>query len=175
LVFTPDGNTIVSPVGNRLTIFDLVHHSSHTLPFENKKNIKRVAISNNGRFLNSVDVDGHALFVNLPRRVVLHRFNFKRKVYAIKFSPDDKLFAVTFGNRCQIWRTPGIRGEFAPLTLARTIGGFSDDVTCLDWSADSESLIIGSKDLSARIFYRVTSKHMAMTVLSGHRDNVVGT
>jgi hypothetical protein len=67
----------------------------------------RIVVSNNGRFLISVDVEGHALFINLSRRVVLDRINFKRKVYDIKFSPNDEMFAVTFGHGCQIWRSPG--------------------------------------------------------------------
>jgi periodic tryptophan protein 2 len=174
ILFTPDGNSIISPVGNRVTYFDLVEQSSTTLPFENRKNIKRCAISHSGRFLITVDVEGHALFINFPRKVVLHRFNFKRKVYDIKFSPDDEYFAVTFGNGVQIWKTPSVQREFVPLTLSRTIAGFSDSAVCLDWSVDSKSLVIGSRDLTARVYYNVHSKYMAMTVLSGHRDSVVG-
>jgi periodic tryptophan protein 2 len=174
IIFTPDGNSIISPVGNRVTYFDLVEQSSTTLPFENRKNIKKCAISNNGRFLITVDVEGHALFINFPRRVVLHRFNFKRKVYDIKFAPNDESFAVTFGHGVQIWQTPSVQREFVPLTLSRTISGFSDNAVCLDWSLDSQSLIIGSRDLTARVYYNVGSKYMAMTALSGHRDNVVG-
>jgi hypothetical protein len=33
---------------------------------------------------------------------------------------------------------------------------------------------VGSKDLSARIYFRILSKKMAMTALSGHRDEVIG-
>lgn len=168
------GDSVLSPVGNRVTIYNLVQQSSATLPFETRKNIKRLAVSNNGRFLILVDVEGQALFVNLPRRVILHRFHFKRKIYDIKFSPDDTMFAATFGHGVQIWKTPGLVKTFAPLTLMRTISGHHDDVTCLDWSSDNSSIIMGSKDLGARIYYRVTSKNMAMTVLSGHRDRVVG-
>ena len=174
IVFTSDGNALVCPVGNRITLFDLVHHTSTTLPFQNRKNIKRVAVSHNGRFLVSVDVDGHALFVNLQRCVVLQRFNFKRKVYDVAFSPDDAYFAVTFGHGVQLWRTPGIRKEFCPLTLSRTLGGHHDDTVCVDWSADSSSVIMGSKDLSCRVYSDVHSKHMHLTVLSGHRDRLVG-
>ena len=99
--------------------------------------------------------------------------NFKNKVYDLKFSPDDTHFAVTYGNGCQIWKTPGIQREFAPLVLTRTLSGLHDVSSCLDWSSDSNSLIIGSKDLTAKIFYRIKSKHMASTVLTGHRDKVV--
>lgn len=174
LTFTADGNSIISPVGNRVTILDLVNHSSTVLPFENSKNIRRVAVSNNGRFLLSIDVDGSAIFFNLARKVIVQRFHFKAKVLDAKFSPDGKHFAVAVGRSCQIWRTPSVSVEFAPLVLARTIGGPHGDVECFDWSSDSESIIMGSRDLSARIYYRVKSKNMASTVLSGHRDILKG-
>jgi periodic tryptophan protein 2 len=133
-----------------------------------------VTISHNGLFLIMVDVDGHGIFMNLPRRVVLQRFNFKRTVHDIKFSPDDEMFAATHGRGAQLWKTPGGTHTFAPLTLKRTLAGHSDDVTCLSWSPDSQSIIMGGRDLSARVYYRVRSKHMSMTVLSGHRDRIVG-
>jgi periodic tryptophan protein 2 len=174
IVFTSDGNSIICPVGNRVTVFNLVQHSSFTLPFENRKNIRKIAVSNNGRFLVTVDIEGHALFINLSRRVILQRFNFKRKVYDLKFSPNDEMFAVTFGHGVQIWRTPGIRRQFCPLTLNRNIGGHHDDTVCLDWSEDSQNLIMGSKDLAVRVFHNVNSKKMSLTVLTGHRDRLVG-
>jgi periodic tryptophan protein 2 len=174
LIFTPDGNSVISPIGNRITIFDLVQHSTTTLPFENKKSIARIELSHNGRFLITVDVDGHALFINFPRRVVLTRFHFKRKVFDIKFAPNDECFAVTFGHGCQIWRTPGIKREFSPLVLSRTVSGHHDDTTCLAWSSDSQSLVLGSKDLSARVYYRAHSKNMSMSMLVGHRSELIG-
>lgn len=128
LVFTPDGNSVISPIGNRVTVFDLVKQTSFTLPFENRKDIRMVAISHNGRFLVTIDVDGHALFINYPRRIILQRMNFRRKVYSMKFSPNDEHFAVTFGPGCQIWRTPGVQKEFCPLSLSRVLSGFHDDV-----------------------------------------------
>jgi len=173
LLFTE--NSVLSPVGNRVTLFDLVAQTTSTLPFETRKNIHHISVSHNGRFLILVDIEGAALFVNLPRRVVLQRFNFKRVVHSLVFSPDDTMFAVTFGRGCQIWRTPGIQREFCPLTLLRTLSGFHDDAVCVDWSDDSQSIIMGAKDLGAKIYYRVTSKRMAMTTLSGHRDILMGT
>lgn len=174
LIFTPDGNSLLSPIGNRIAIIDLIHHTTKVLPFENKKNIRKIILSHSGRFLISVDVDGHALFINLPRQVILTRFHFKKKVYDIKFSLNDQYFAVTYGRGCQIWKTPSIRKEFSPLVLHRTLGGFHDDTTCLQWSSDSDSLVVGSKDLTARVYYRVHSKNMALSVLSGHRAKIIG-
>lgn len=83
-------------------------NKSHTLPFENRKNIAVIALSPDSNVLISVDegeihwfcsiiiqnnacsADGRALLMNFRRAVVLHHFNFKKKVNAIKFSPDGK-------------------------------------------------------------------------------------
>ena len=174
ILFTNDGNSVISPVGNQLNVFDLVEQTSRTLSFENKKNIKRCALSHNGQFLITVDIEGHAMFINYPKQVVLHRFHFKRKVYDIKFSPNNEFFAVTFGNNVQIWKSPSVQREFCPLTLKRTIGGHYDDTTCIDWSSDSACIAIGSKDLSVRVYMNIRSKYMTKFVLAGHRTKIVG-
>lgn len=57
-----------------------MNHSSSVLPFESRKEIRLLAPSHDGRLLLVLDVDGRALLVNLHRRVVLHRLNFKKKV-----------------------------------------------------------------------------------------------
>ncbi|RYG68151.1 hypothetical protein EON64_05820, partial [archaeon] len=174
LVFTPDGQSIISPVGNRLNVFDLVNQTSSSLPLETRKDISRVAISHNGMFLIVIDVDGAAVFYNFPRQTVIHRMNFRQHVYDVKFAPSDKYFAVTIGRGVQIWATPSGKREFSPLTLKRTLIGHSDDCTCLDWSPDSRSIIIGSRDLTAKVYYNVSSKFMSSSVLSGHRDTIIG-
>ena len=79
-----------------------------------------------------------------------------------------------FHVKLQISGKIGIRREFCAMTLMRGISGFHDDAVCLDWSADSCNLMIGSKDLSARVYHNVQSDRMTLTVLSGHRDRLVG-
>jgi len=39
LVFTPDGNTVLSPVGNKISMFDLKNHKSETLPIGQVSNL----------------------------------------------------------------------------------------------------------------------------------------
>lgn len=92
----------------------------------------------------------------------------------VKFSFDDKFFAITYGHGCQIWRTPSAIREFSPLTLVKTIVGHYDDVNCLGWSRDSQSVIIGSRDLTARVFYRAVHNNTALSILAGHRDEIIG-
>lgn len=90
IAFTPDGNTVLSPVGNRVTLFDLVGSRSRTLDFECRKNIERLALSPDGRTLLAIDEDGRAVLVNVRRGIVLHHVNFKAPVRAASFSPDGK-------------------------------------------------------------------------------------
>lgn len=102
LVFTADGNAVLSPVGNKITVFDLVRHTSSTLPVENRKNIARIALSPNGTTLISVDEDGHALLINFLKRIIITEFHFKKEVRDIKFSPDSQYVAVTHGRQVQV-------------------------------------------------------------------------
>ncbi|CAM9569764.1 unnamed protein product, partial [Ectocarpus sp. 6 AP-2014] len=173
----PDGTCVLSPVRNRVLLIDLVNHSSSVLPFESRKEIRLLTPSRDGRLLLVLDVDGRALLVNLQRRVVLHRFNFKKKIRAISFSPDDRFIAAGVGKKVEVWRTPGRRHQIAPLSLLRGYGGLQDDVTCLAWGPDSRHLVAGSKDATARVFFvNDTGEDAAFvpTTLAGHRDGLCG-
>lgn len=169
------GNTqLLSPVGNRVSLTDLVKSETTTLPCDNAKNVSRIAVSPNGALLLSVDEDGRSLLINLRRRVVLHHFSFKGPVSAVQFSPDGTLIAAAVGKLLQIWRTPGFKLEFAPFQLVRTFASCHDTITSLDWSPDSQWVIAGSKDLIARLFCIHRLDHYNPVVLMGHRDVIHG-
>ncbi|KAJ1930134.1 U3 snoRNP protein, partial [Linderina macrospora] len=175
LVFTPDGNSVLSPVGNRVTLFDLVNNKTETLPFENKRDIRRLALSPNGHLLLSVDDLGNTLLVNFRRRTVLHHFNFKDKVRDIQFSPDGKYFAVGLGRKIEVWRSPGYTREFAPFELHRRYGGHYDDITQISWSPDSRFFLTSSKDMATKIYSVDPIEGFTPTTLTGHRYAVVGS
>lgn len=174
LVFTPDGNSLVSPVGNRVSVFDLVNNKSYTLPFENKKNISKIALSPNATLLISVDEDGRAVLVNFQRQIVLHHHTFKEKVRDIKFSPNGKYLAVTCGKLIQVWKTPGFTFEFSPFVLHRTYGGHFDDTTIISWSKCSKYFISGGKDMMVRFHTLNPDEKFEPYSLHGHRDIIVG-
>lgn len=94
----------------------------------------------------------------------------------MKFSPDGGYIAVGTGKLVLIWRSPGFRKEFFPFELVRTIADCCDKVTALDWSPDSKYLIVGSKDLTARVVCveRVNGAKIRPFSLLGHRDTVAG-
>lgn len=89
-------------------LIDLVNHSSSVLPFESRKEIRLLAPSHDGRLLLVLDVDGRALLVNLQRRVVLHRFNFKKRVrcarhHWIRNEPSPSVVGVRSASTYEHW------------------------------------------------------------------------
>jgi periodic tryptophan protein 2 len=172
-LFTPDGGTLLSPVGSRVNCIDLVTHETTTLDFETRSDIARLALSPNGRLLVAVDVDGHAVCANLPRRVVVHRFNFKAPVADLAFSPDGAYLAVTHGRKLLVWRTPGLEREFSPFALHRRYTGHYDELTCVDWSPNGAYLVTGSADQTARVYTLHPQPGYIPVTLSGHRDALV--
>ncbi|KAF4618632.1 hypothetical protein D9613_010107 [Agrocybe pediades] len=175
ILFTRDGNSLYSPVGNRVSVFDLVNNKSFTFAFENRKNISRIALSPDGNVLISVDEDGRALLVNSRKGVVLHHFNFHKPVKDIKFSPNGQYIAVTHGAHIQVWRTPNhLLREFAPFTLHRTYTGHHDDVSSIEWSPDSQCFITTSRDMTARLFTLNPVEGFRPKTFAGHKDAVLG-
>ena len=75
----------------------------------------------------------------------------------------------------QIWRSPGFRKEYFPFELVRNFACFDDKIVSLDWSPDSNYLIVGSKDLIARLLClsKMSVKYEPFKFLR-HRDSVVG-
>jgi periodic tryptophan protein 2 len=114
------------------------------------------------------------MLVNYHRGVILHRFKFKYPVREMKFSPDGSKFAVSSGKYVQVWFTPGIRREFAPMVLHRKYTGLTNDVTTLDWSSDSSILIGGGKDCMARVWTVDTVKDYKPWMMLGHKKPLVG-
>ena len=100
--------------------------------------------------------------------------NFKGKVSACEFSPCGRSFAVCVGRAIQIWATRAMLKEFAPFRLLRAYGGMYDDATCVAWSADSRWVIVGSKDLTARVYSANHIEGCVPPALAGHRAHRLG-
>lgn len=167
-----------------------------TFPFENNKNITRMALSPNATLLITIDEDGRCLLINFPRRTVLHHHHFKAPVKDIQFSPNGAYFAVTHEKHIHVWKTPGFHKDFAPFVLHRVYTGHYDDVVSVSWSPDSKFFLSTSKDLSVRVYsvdptpfgteqdgnnmtnpleHLLTNERKWTPVtLNGHRETVVG-
>ncbi|KAH8654050.1 periodic tryptophan protein-like protein 2 [Tricladium varicosporioides] len=181
LLFSPDGTCLFSPVGNRVTVFDLVNNKSHTLPFAHRKNIARIGLTPRGNLLLSIDEDGKAILTNVPRRIVLHHFSFKGPVTALSFSPSGRYFAAGVKRHIEVWHTPStpdqnVDGEleFAPFIRHRVYTGHYDTIQCLEWSQDSRFFLSAAKDLTARVWSLDPEEGFVPTTLAGHREAVLG-
>ncbi|EDO18779.1 hypothetical protein Kpol_1028p54 [Vanderwaltozyma polyspora DSM 70294] len=177
VIFNENGTHLLSPVGNRISVFDLINNKSFTFEYEHRKNISAFDLNQQGTLLLSVDEDGRAILVNYKSRNVLHHFNFREKCLSVKFSPDGKLFALATGRFIQIWKTPNATEDrqFAPFVRHRIQAGHFEDITSITWSYDSRFIVSSSKDLTARLWSVYSEdKELAATTFAGHRDNVLG-
>ncbi|KAI9834542.1 MAG: hypothetical protein M1819_002918 [Sarea resinae] len=179
LLFTPDGTCLLSPVGNRVSVFDLVNNKSYTLPFAHRRNIAHIALTPRGNLLLSIDEDGKAILTNFPRRIALHHFSLKSPVSTLEFSPSGRHFAVGLGRKIEVWHTPSTpdsntEGEldFAPFVRHREYAGHYDTVQSIQWSSDSRFFLSASKDLTARIWSLDPEEGFVPTALAGHRAGV---
>ncbi|XP_036299613.1 periodic tryptophan protein 2 homolog isoform X2 [Pipistrellus kuhlii] len=173
LNFTCDGNSVISPVGNRVTVFDLKNNKSNTLPLTTRYNVKCVGLSPDGRLAIIVDEGGNALLVSLVGRSVLHRFHFKGSVHSVSFSPDGRKFVITKGNIAQMYHAPGRKREFNAFVLDKTYFGPYDETTHIDWTDDSRCFAVGSKDMSTWVFGAERWDNLIYYALGGHKDAIV--
>ncbi|ATY61846.1 Periodic tryptophan 2 [Cordyceps militaris] len=181
LLYSPDGTHLFSPVGNRVTVFNLVENKSYTLPFAHRQNIARIGLTPRGNLLLTVDDDGHAILTNVPRRISIYHFSFKSKITALSFSPCGRYFAAGLGRKLEVWHVPstpdtnaGGELEFAPFVKHHTHTAHFGDVQHIEWSSDSRFFLTASKDLTARIWSLGAEEGFTPTVLSGHKQPVIG-
>lgn len=179
VIFTPDGTCLLSPVGNRVTVFDLTKDISYTLPVAHRRNISRVALNPRGNLLLTIDDDGRAILTNFVRRVILYHLSFKAKVGAVAFSPSGTHFAVGVGRFIEVWHTPSTPDadadgqlEFAPFVRHHVHAGHSDTVKSVSWSSDSRFFLTSSKDLTARVWSLDQEDGFQPTTLTGHKKEV---
>ncbi|KAK2509227.1 hypothetical protein MC885_009195 [Smutsia gigantea] len=173
LNFTCDGNSVISPVGNRVTLFDLKNNRSSTLPLATCYNVRCVGLSPDGRLAIIIDEGGDALLVSLVCRSVLHHFHFKGSVHSVSFSPDGRKFVVTKGNIAQMYHAPGRKREFNAFVLDKTYFGPYDETTCIDWTDDSRCFAVGSRDMSTWVFGAERWDNLIYYALGGHKDAIV--
>ncbi|XP_055697222.1 periodic tryptophan protein 2 homolog isoform X3 [Phlebotomus papatasi] len=175
LQFTPDGNSVISPVGNRITIYDLKNNKVKSLSLESRYNYRALDISPNGAILIAVNDIGEAQMISTVSYTVVCTHRFPSKVSSLKFSPDGRFFAVCVRNTVFIYKTPGqLTGEYGSFALKIFFTGAHDNLTCVDWSSDSRVVAVGSKDNCTRIYSIEKLMYFRTKVLGGHTDPISG-
>ena len=175
VLFSADGTSLISPVGNRITVFDLLNHTSQTLKFQQRHNIKCLALSPDNKLLVSVDSEGFAAILNFKRQIILATMKFKSgNIGAIQFSPDSKYLAVAHDNWISVWKSPSLIVEWKPMLLHGKYRGHYNDILCISWSPDSQFFVSGSKDQTARVHAIHKRKPFKSQSLTGHKGHVIG-
>lgn len=85
------------------------------------------------------------------------------------------------GRKIEVWHVPSTPDtsedgelEFAPFVRHHRHTGHFDTVTHIEWSSDSRFFLTTSKDLTARIWSLNPEEGFTPTVLSGHKQSVIG-
>uniref|UniRef100_A0A8V0YWC1 Periodic tryptophan protein 2 homolog n=1 Tax=Gallus gallus TaxID=9031 RepID=A0A8V0YWC1_CHICK len=173
LNFTRDGSCLISPVGNRISLFDLKNNKCETFPLATRHNIVCVGLSPDGSLAILVDEEGAALLVSVIGKSVIHQFHFHKPVHSVSFSPDGKRFVITKDNVALMYHAPGKKREFNAFVLDKTYYGPYDETTCIDWTDDSKCFAIGSKDMSTWVFGAERWANLIYYSLGGHKDVIV--
>uniref|UniRef100_A0A8C1M7I4 PWP2 small subunit processome component n=1 Tax=Cyprinus carpio TaxID=7962 RepID=A0A8C1M7I4_CYPCA len=156
LCFSKDGNSVISPVGNRISIFDLKNNKSETLPVSTTKNISCLGISPDGNLAILIDE------------------GMENPVHSVSFSPDGKKFVITKENVPLMYHAPERNREFNAFALDKSYYGPFDETTCIDWTDDSKCFAVGSKDMTTWIFGAERWANLIYYSLGGHKDIIVG-
>ncbi|KAM8977784.1 periodic tryptophan protein 2 homolog [Pelodytes ibericus] len=173
LTFTPDGNSLISPVGNRLSVFHLKHNNAETLPLACRCNITCFALSPDGSLGILIDEEGSSLLISLATKSVLNQFHFQQPVRCVSFSPDGRRFVVCKGNVALLYRAPGKKRQFNAFVLDKTFYGPYDETSCIDWTDDSKCFAVGSKDMSTWVFGAERWQNLVYYSLGGHKDAII--
>ncbi|KAH7697100.1 U3 snoRNP-associated protein Utp1 [Aphelenchoides avenae] len=158
--FLPDGNTVLSLVGNKLKQFNLRENLSSTLPTETNFNIRHVALHPAGTHAFVVNDVGYCLYVSIVNRIILHRVKMGNDVPYAEFAPNGKKLAICVGGQVKIYSTVFCTaGQFNPFIYLCRRKLSNEPITTVRWSRDGRQdfiatklLVCGSEDKQVRVF-----------------------
>lgn len=173
VAFSKDGFSIISPIGNKLSVFDLKNNASKTLDIDCKFNIKRVSLSPSGRHLLASDERGDVHFVHLESEVKAHTFRANKTVGAVQWSPDSRRIAICREDSLQIHNRGPLYDGSTPFTLSRTYKLSKDQLNSVDWSSDSKLIVAGGDDQILRVVGAEDYKNLYIHPLASHKGTIV--
>ncbi|ULU10048.1 hypothetical protein L3Y34_014411 [Caenorhabditis briggsae] len=174
VTFTRDGDSVISPIGNKLSIFDLKNNVARTLDFGCKFNIKRVSISTTGSHLLVADERGDVHFVKISTGASIFNYRSNALIGDLKYSPKGTRVVVCRENDLQIFNLGKSRNyTITPLHLSRTYKLSSERLRCVNWSDDSNLLVAGGEDRVLRVVGSKDFQNLFIHPLSSHKGSIV--
>lgn len=170
----PNSNVLLSPVGNRVTYYDMDHNSSRCLAVETRKDIKYVKVSPDGKLLVLVDVEGYSICYDMERDKPLSHFRFKKEVCGLAFSPDGRFLAASFDREIRVYEKPPLLKVMEPFVQVKKINtSHSEDITDLFWSPDSRFVCSTSHDCNVLMHSVFSLPSYVTQKFVGHRKRVL--
>ncbi|CAI5445765.1 unnamed protein product [Caenorhabditis angaria] len=174
VIFSPDGNSVISPIGNKLSVFDLKNNLSRTLSPGANFSFYSVAINPAGTHLAVSDERGDVHYINLITETVLYKFRAAKPVKSLNFSPDGKKIAICRENDLQLHDLGVSENQsFHPFSLNRTYKLSSEQLRCVNWSFDSKLLVAGGEDKVIRVVGSKDYRNLFIHPLASHKGSIV--
>ncbi|VBB30467.1 unnamed protein product [Acanthocheilonema viteae] len=175
VTFSTDGNSVISPVGNKVTVFDLKNNQANTIAIESNFNIKLVTVHPSGIYAFLINEAGQAQYVNLITQTVLYRHHFRARVSDVKFSMDGRRLAACRGGDVQVFLVAGIENfQLNPFMLLHTHKITCEKAKNVEWSYDDKLLVVGSEDKQVRVVSAVDSlKNLFLHALAAHKAELI--
>jgi periodic tryptophan protein 2 len=174
IAFSPVANVLLSPVGNRVTAYDLDANASRCLDVETRKDVSLLRVSPDGKLAVLVDLEGYAVCYDLARDKALSHFRFKKEVAGLSFSPDGKFIAAAFDREIRIYEKPPLLKVIEPFVQVKKINtSHSEDISGLYWSPDSRFLCSTSKDCNVLMHNVFSLPGYVTQKFVGHRKKVL--
>lgn len=188
------GEYIFSAINNRIKVFLAQAKTSYTLPCETRYSIEHFAVTDDAKFIFTVDRRNKGMLISVDTGVSICRMAFTSDVHALAFSHDRSLLAVATATQLQVWQTP-INSLLSLQTATSLLGSImfhlsvaipSSDVTkVVAVSPDNTFLLAGGTNSTVTIYMirdfetRETSAFRSnlpyrQCVLSGNKDEIVG-
>ena len=147
IAFLKSRNQLISPIGNRITIYDLDNNSSFTPDCGTRSDIEHIAPTQDSKVVLLIDKDGYSISVNLEDYKVINHFRFKGKVTDLAFSPNDKFLAISLEKDIFIYERPKSTISIEPLILIRKLNiAHGDKIRKVYWSPDSRFFLSSGED-----------------------------
>ncbi|VDL79300.1 unnamed protein product [Nippostrongylus brasiliensis] len=174
VIFSPDGNSVISPIGNKISIFDLKNNVSRTLCFDCIYNIVAVALNSTGSHMLVSNEGGHVLYINMSTETVIFKFRANRTVRALQFSPDRNFIAICRDMDLQIQEIGKQSASvYYPFHLSKTYKLSSDTLNCVAWSSDGCLLAAGGEDHIVRVVGARDYRNLYIHALAAHKGAIV--
>lgn len=155
--FAPDGKTLFSPVQNYLSSIHLRGEGNRSLSVSNSS-IQCFDLSPDGDLAIVIGNRGLGAFYSISARVVLDTISFPPNcsIACVKFSPCGKFIALALESTLQIYNAPTQRVvTFHGCHRIENIhSALSLPITGIDWTSDSQHVLLSGQDARVRIFPR---------------------